>query len=284
MKKVLSALILVAMFAASASAAQYLRVGALTRLNSDAENFSAFYRLHQKWDHLPGAHRTATNVVVFHDSIMSMMMALGNNDIEEMDLPEVVAAYVLNERSDFKVTCTGETSSEKLAFGFLKNKSEELRDKFNGAIESMKSDGTLEKFKTQFLSETVSVSEDVKETGAKFDLPVTTFTKIDGAPEIRVAVTGDLPPIDYVAADGRAAGYNAALLAEIAKRIGVNVRLVYVNAGARSAALVSGRADVVFWYQLMEDSDKNYDVPDDVIVSEPYYEWTNFVHIGPKND
>ncbi len=42
---------------------------------------------------------------------------------------------------------------------------------------------------------------------------------IEGADTIKVAVTGSLPPMDYVAADGTPAGYNTAVIAEVSKRI-----------------------------------------------------------------
>ena len=108
------------------------------------------------------------------------------------------------------------------------------------------------------------------------------FERFAAAETVRVAVTGDLPPIDYVSTEGKAAGFNTALLAEIAKRLKINIKLTYVNSGARTAALTSGRADVVFWYQLTEGSAKQFDVPDSVIVSDPYYDWNTFVHISQK--
>lgn len=199
-----------------------------------------------------------------------MLMALNNNDIDEMDLPGIVGAYVMNSRPDFKINCVVRTKPEYLAFGFLKNKGEDLCAKFNDALKAMKSDGTLDNIRQRYLK-VAGEQESVE------------FAKFTGADTIRVAVTGDLPPIDFVNTDGRAAGYNTALLAEIAKRLGLNVKLVYVNTGARSAALVSGRADVVFWYQLTEHNDKRYDIPDEVIVSEPYFDWTSFTHIALRH-
>ena len=116
--------------------------------------------------------------------------------------------------------------------------------------------------------------------GAPESIPFETF---EGAETIRVAVTGDLPPIDYVAADGKAAGFNTALLAEIAKRLKINIKTVYVNTASRTASLSSGRSDVVFWYQVRENAERQPDVPDTVILSEPYYDWNTFVHIVSRN-
>ncbi len=108
------------------------------------------------------------------------------------------------------------------------------------------------------------------------------FAKFDGAVTIRAAVTGDLPPVDFMADDGTAAGFSTAVLAEIGRRLGVNIELMSIESAARSSALASGRADVVFWYEVVKGADKQPDIPEGVIVSEPYYEWEKFIHLRKK--
>ena len=71
--------------------------------------------------------------------------------------------------------------------------------------------------------------------------------EISGADTVKVAVTGALAPMDYVAADGSPAGFNTAVLAEISNRIGKNIELVVVDSAGRAAALASGAVDAVFW-------------------------------------
>ena len=87
-----------------------------------------------------------------------------------------------------------------------------------------------------------------------------------------------------IKSDGSAAGFNTALLSEIAKKLKVNISLVYTNTGARADSLVSGRSDVVFWYQLSDGVDKQKNILQGVIVSEPYYEWDKYVYIMLKNE
>ena len=82
-----------------------------------------------------------------------------------------------------------------------------------------------------------------------------------------------------MAADGTPVGFNTAVLAEIGKTLGMNVELIGVESGARTAALASGRVDAVFWYEVNTAAKIQADVPDGVILSEPYYEWNNFIHI-----
>ena len=113
------------------------------------------------------------------------------------------------------------------------------------------------------------------------------YSKLDDADKITVAVTGDMAPIDFIAEDGQPAGYNTAVLSEIGKRMKKNIEMINIEAGARSAALASGKADVIFWYRttkgmtITEDDSKIEnpinsvikDSGENVIISVPYYEW-----------
>ena len=97
-------------------------------------------------------------------------------------------------------------------------------------------------------------------------------------------MTGDLPPLDYVSADGKAAGFNTALLAEISKLVRQNFELVQIDSGARAAALTSGKVDVVFWAAVpINDTlaPPDCDKPEGVILTEPYYT-DKIIHIKLK--
>ena len=109
-----------------------------------------------------------------------------------------------------------------------------------------------------------------------------TFEKFPDAETVKIAITGDMPPLDYIAADGSAAGFNTALIAEIAKRLKVNVELVSINAGARAAALSSGRADGVFWFWHNNSVDGSLDTPEGIALTEPYYSYDTYIYIGKK--
>ena len=98
--------------------------------------------------------------------------------------------------------------------------------------------------------------------------------KTKGKGVLRVAVTGDLPPMDCILADGTPAGFNTAFLAELSRRIGQTIELVSMSAGARQAALASGRVDAVFWTRSFYDNKRRktqaIDDTEGLIVSEPY--------------
>ena len=115
------------------------------------------------------------------------------------------------------------------------------------------------------------------------EIPAVEIENIPNAETIKVAVTGDLPPLDYVDAEGKAAGFNTAVLSELGKRIGKNIELVQVESGARAAALTSGRVDMSFWaiVPVSEIIPRNADKPEGVELSTPYYRG-KIVHVKLK--
>ncbi|MBR0168490.1 MAG: transporter substrate-binding domain-containing protein [Synergistaceae bacterium] len=223
----------------------------------------------------------ARRVVHFYDSLLAMQMALRARHIDEMVLPEPVVMYLIaNNPAEYEIQFSLNMMPSTISFGF-KAGNNALKNDFDKAIKAMKKDGTLMTIQERFITNIgAGEPEEVK------------FTEFKGSKPIKVAVTGDLPPIDYIAADGRATGYNTAILAEIGKRLKRNIRIISVDAGGRSAALASERADVVFWYRntegiktpkkvgrnlkgVMIDSPVN-----GVILSEPYYEWDTDLVVG----
>ena len=210
---------------------------------------------------------------VFYDSLTSLIMALNAGDVYEIALPKPVAEYVMNVNDNVEITTIVRTMPSSLAFGFRKNDDPALRSKFNEALMSMKADGTLAILRSKYIDEPgLDDPEPVK--FEKFDNVDTT---------IKVAVTGDLPPIDFIAPDGTPAGFNTAVIAEIAKRLKINVELVNIASGARAASLASKRSDVVFWFQFYEASDIQPDLPEDVVSSEPYYTWNEGLYLKLKD-
>ena len=183
----------------------------------------------------------------FYDNLNSMVMALKSGVLDAIFVHDAVADYLCaRDKELFYINkFVAEGDKEKVR-GLLENgfHSDEfsfmltegnigLRDEINKAINDMDNDGILTKLEEQFLSE-------------QDPAPVKIDT-IEGAETVKVAVTGDLPPFDYISENGVPAGYNTAVLAEIGKRIGKNIALVQVDTGGRAAALSSGMVDVVFW-------------------------------------
>ena len=198
--------------------------------------------------------------VTFFDNFNSMQMALASKNIDGIQTYGSVAKYMTANNSDFEIK---ETQTVKLVDDFccaMREDDTALINAFDGAIDSIKADGTLDALIDKYITNF--------ETPTPIDIP-----QIDGAEVIRVGITGDLPPLDLVLADGTPAGFNTAVLAEISKRIGKNMELVQIDSGARAAALTSELVDVIFWVVVPADDSgrpKDLDTPEGVSVTEPY--------------
>ena len=271
MKKFLYALLVLGLFCGCATAG--VKIGFLTKLNITEDEYEELMIANRKktgW-HLLNLKHDDDDDIFFYDSLMEMQMALSRGDVDELALPQAVGEYVLNTTSDFVVSSVEKRGPVYISFGFSERRGSSLRHRFNGVLSSMSASGTLSDLRKKYLLDPgITVPEPVK------------IEHFDGANVIRVAVTGDIPPIDFVAADGTPAGFNTAVLAEIGRRLHQNISLLNIDTGARAAALASGRADVIFWYMSARDYERDIDVPDGVLLSDPYYEWNKFLYIRKK--
>ena len=187
------------------------------------------------------------NQVTFYDTLTDMVMGLQADVIRIAELPECTGDYLCAHNDALRVT--GRFNLEdaddfstrliyRLGVGYSFMMPEDrtaLRDELDQAIAAMKEDGTMDALINTYIVE--GISEDPE--------PVA-FTQADGE-TIRIAVTGDLPPMDYVAPDGTPAGFNTALLAELGRRLNKNFEIIQVSSLGRAAALASGQVDMVFW-------------------------------------
>ena len=206
----------------------------------------------EKPDFVPDPERgkTTSYEVIYYDSLDAMQMALGAGDIDQMEIYETTAKYICANNDDLIYLISDQTDAAPTMldqllnsimvndFAFMLTEGQEaLRDEFNTAIAAIREDGTMEKLIAEYIDGVIEGKE----------IPPIEIAKMDGAETIKVAITGDLPPMDYIAPDGTPAGFNTALLAEISKRLGRNIEISQVASSARSSALASGNVDVVFW-------------------------------------
>ena len=194
--------------------------------------------------------------IIFYDSLDAMLMALNARDIDELSVYYKTGQYLCATNDNLELLYTINADVENKAFAelvltgnmsndfafLMMDDKEALRDEFNNAIGDMKADGTMDKLINEQIEALVNGTE-VK--------PVT-MPVIEDTETVKVAVTGALPPMDYVAADGTPAGFNTAVLAEISQRIGKNIELVVVDSIGRATALSSGTVDAVFWTRTNE--------------------------------
>lgn len=201
--------------------------------------------------------RVSSSIPQYYDSLDAMIMALESGDIGRAKITDSVADYLVSRNDKLakyiqsaNFDMNNAEGISKLALAFMTNSfsflmkedNTQLRDAFNTAIEEMEKDGTLESLTKSYIDDVIAGKEP----------EAVAFEKFDGE-AVKVAVTGSLPPLDYVAPDGTPSGYNTAILSEIGKRIGKTIELVQVDSIGRATALSSGVVDAAFWTRTWND-------------------------------
>ena len=243
-----------------------IKIGMITRLNASEENFSEFMKKIE--DTLDV--KISSHTPVFFDNLNQMQMALQTKQIDEISTYRSVARYMIAKDPRFQVL--KDHSLEFIdSFCFaLRDDETELRNSLNKVITEMQNDGTLDRLTKEYITD----------ISTENDPPAVELPHFDSAETIKVAVTGDLPPLDFVSAEGKPEGFNTAVLAEISNRMLKNIELVQIDSGARAVALTSKQVDIVFWaiVPVSEIIPSDSDKPSGVILTDPYYK-DKIVHI-----
>ena len=198
---------------------------------------------------------------VNYNNLSSALMDLESGKVDNFCLEKSTADYVAAHNDKF-VAFYDEKTMTNFSMMTLDSNTE-VYISLNNAIKEMKADGTLDSLIENELNAYINSNPEAK------DLP-----KFDGAKTIKIGVTGDLPPMDFVAANGKAAGFNIAFLTEIANRAKVNFELVKVDSGARATALSTGKVDAVFWTKgfVCSNCDKSFaEEIDGTVITENYF-------------
>lgn len=204
-------------------------------------------------------------------SLSEGLMALGSGRVSAFVLFEDTAHYIAAQNPQYEVR-------DNLSLRFTMHmvageKNAALIGQINEAMEALRAQGALDTLWQLHVTDVID-----GQTPQEIALP--TFA---GAQTLRVGVSGDCPPMDYVSAAGTPMGYNMALLAALAERMAVNLEIVSVESGARFAALGAGTIDLFFWQvgvirdermppALFDTASDFYSIGGSVIASEPYGE------------
>ena len=248
-----------------------LKLGMITRLNTDeksmgdtldkvAESFGV-----KGTKHLPK----------FYDSLSVMQMGIESGSIDQISLYSSVGKYLIDHNDKYAVVGDDamlKSMTDNFCFAVRKDDTA-LKADLDKIIDEMKADGSLDKLINDYIT-----NVDKDKNPPAVEIPV-----IDGADKIKVGVTGDLPPLDLILPDNSPAGFNTALLAEVAKRLNKNIEIVQIDSGARAAALSADQIDVIFWaiVPVGDFLSKNIDKPDGIALSEPYFQ-DEIAHIKLK--
>lgn len=241
------------------SQATIIKLGMITHLNASEKQIEEYLFKIQAQSHA----KVLNHVPVFFDSLNLMLLGIEAGKVDKISTYRSVANYLLANNDRFEIVQGDLTDGLADNFCFAVRKEDtQLKADLDKVIGEMKADGALNKLVNDYIANV-----------DKKNPPAIEIPKVEGAPTIKVGVTGDLPPLDYVSADGKAAGFNTALLAEIAKRLNKNIELIHIEGGARAAALNADQIDVVFWAIVPVNNTfpADIDKPEGLELSAPYF-------------
>ena len=243
-----------------ASQATINKIGMIAHLNASEKQMEEYLFKVQAKSHA----KVVNHIPVFYDTFNLMLMALDAGNIDEVSTYKCVAEYVVVKNDKYEIA--NDAWIKGLADNFcfaVKKEDAQLKNDLDKVLDEMKSDGSLEKLINEYIT-----NVDKGKNPPAIEIP-----KVEGAETIKVGVTGDLPPFDLILADNTPAGFNTALLAEVAKRLNKNIELVQIDGGARAAALNSEQIDVIFWVIVPEGNNlpSDIDKPEGIELSAPYF-------------
>ena len=248
-----------------------VKLGMMTRLNTDEKTMGEL--IDKSAEKL--GDKDIKHLPKFYDNLKTMQLAVDAGEIEQISTFQSVANYLIASNDKYELVENKNLEKINDVFCFAVRKEDTaLKVELDKVIEEMKSDGSLDKLTKEYIT-------DVKAD----NIPKVEIPKIDGAETIKVGVTGDLPPLDLILPDNSPAGFNTALLAEVAKRSGKNIEVIQIETGSRAAALTSNIIDVVFWVIVPfgnDDIPTDIDKPEGLELSAPYFK-DNAAHIKLKN-
>lgn len=192
---------------------------------------------------------------VDYSSLSEMMLAVNSGKTDWLYVPYQTAQYIQHQHPD--MTLLVDASLIYYYSMLTRDADSKLCREIDDAIGEMSADGSLDRLTEQYLYRGGDIPDD--------EIKMSDFP---GAKTIKIGVTGDFPPMDYIAPDGNPMGFNVALCAAIGNKLGINIQFVSITAEARMTALSSGIVDVLFWQQSFGGSAKAFD---GVCVTQAYF-------------
>ena len=237
-----------------------IKLGMITHLNATENKMAEILQMVQQQTKDP----VSKYAVTYYNNLNNLQIGIESGNVDEVSVYKSVADYLIAANDKYEYADNASTANLADSFCFaLRKEDSALKADLDKIIDEMKGDGSLDKLINDFIT-----NVDNGKTPPKVDIPMT-----ENADTIKFGVTGDLPPLDYVNADGTPAGFNTALLAEVAKRLGKNIEIVDIDSDARAAALASKQIDVVFWavVPLGDKVPNDIDKPDSIEMSVAYF-------------
>ncbi len=178
--------------------------------------------------------------IVFGESLSTCLALLKSARTDFMLTTDITANYIIQRNPEYRSLPMSRNIGTVM---ILRSSDTKLKDQFNSAIDKIKTSGKRDELYKKWITDLP-----VGQEPSMANIEKTTDTET-----VYVGVSGDVPPMDYIAADGKPAGFSVAFLSEVSKLTGKNIELVSIDSQARFAALESKKIDVFFWVLVLEN-------------------------------
>lgn len=204
------------------------------------------------------------------DSVSGLLYELKSGRADVICCPDVMADYLLrSEEGLIRLQAPADTSNGvegggRLSFAMaLREGDNKLCAELDAAITEMEEDGTLKALQVAYIDA---------------DVPLDLYEKkgTAGKKTLYVGVTGTLPPIDRLDADGEPCGFSVAFLEELEKRTGYHFETVVMGTKDAFTVLNSEKVDLLFAYGTSRNTTpgkKNY------LVTKGYYTMKEYAYL-----
>ncbi len=132
---------------------------------------------------------------------------------------------------------TVETNIPVFFFMGVQKENTALQATLNEGLKKLKENGKLDALIETWLRNTPTDEE----------LTAQVIPEMKGEQVVKIAITADCPPLDYVDVTGKPCGFNVALLSALSEVTNIRFELVEIASSARLVALQSGKVDALFY-------------------------------------
>lgn len=188
-------------------------------------------------------------------SIDECLAALYSDDADAMWVPDVSARYLADRDYDLEIMDTSDmaaienTEEPRFAFGMAARNDAEGRtlvEQLDYALDFLEGDGILEVLKSDYIDNALDAEPyTVKNMVVNDSVHKLYYYSSD---PIIVGVTGAVPPLELIDANGRPYGFCVALMDEVGQVLQRGVEFVVLDNETAFTSLMSGRVDVIFCY------------------------------------
>jgi ABC-type amino acid transport substrate-binding protein len=210
--------------------------------------------------------------VVYFNKGMDLMSAIKQGKVDAGPCYQFFADYELKRIKDLKAISV-DAVIEGGVIMVARSEDSLLKADLDKAITKLQENGTLSTLRQEWITNLPAENEPSS----------TEIPKIEKAKTVYVGVSGEYPPLDYIAANGRPAGFNVAIFREISELLKINFEFVSIEAQARFTALSSKKIDLIFTHFQSNNTDYYNEFKNNNWVSTiPYYTYKGGCFIVKK--